>query len=215
VLASFVWSKSIDDATSVIPGLFESSGAQDERDLRKERALSFDNPGRRIAAAYVYRLPDARFAGPLLRRWTLSGAVTLQDGTPVDPFFFALDFANSGTHNRPNVVPGVPVKLPRSQRTADRFFNTAAFTAPAPFTFGNAGRNTIPGPGNNIFDFALQREFTAREGHTVVFRAEAFNAFNHPNWGIPGPYPDFGPFFGKIFSSGEPRRMQFALRYDF
>ena len=35
------------------------------------------------------------------------------------------------------------------------------------------------------------------------------------NWGIPGPYPDFGPFFGKIFTSGDPRRMQFALRYDF
>jgi hypothetical protein len=54
-----------------------------------------------------------------------------------------------------------------------------------------------------------------REGHAIRFRAESFNAFNHPNWGIPGPYPDFGPFFGKIFSSGEPRRMQFALRYDF
>jgi outer membrane receptor protein involved in Fe transport len=215
VLASFVWSKAIDDADSVIPGLFESSGAQDERDLRKERGLSFDNPGRRIAAAYVYRLPDARFAGPVLRHWTLSGAVTLQDGTPVDPFFFALDFANSGTHNRPNVVPGQSVTLPRSQRTADHFFNTDAFTAPAPFTFGNAGRNTIPGPGNNIFDFALQRDFPVREGHAIRFRAEVFNAFNHPNWGIPGPYPDFGPFFGKIFTSGEPRRLQFALRYDF
>jgi hypothetical protein len=215
ILASFVWSKSIDDADSVIPGLFESSGAQDERNLRLERGLSFDTPGRRIAAAYVYRLPDARFAGPVLRRWTLSGAVTLQDGTPVDPFFFALDFANSGTHNRPNVVPGVSVNLPRSQRTADHFFNTDAFTAPAPFTFGDAGRNTIPGPGNNVFDFALQRDFSVHEGHTVRFRAEVFNAFNHPNWGIPGPYPDCGPFFGKIFTAGEPRRLQFALRYDF
>jgi hypothetical protein len=215
VLASFVWSKSIDDADSVIPGLFESAGAQDERNLRLERGLSFENPGRRVTAAYVWRLPDARFAGPVLRHWTLSGAVTLQDGMPVDPFYFALDFANSGTHNRPNVVPGDPVQLPRDQRTADHFFNTDAFSAPAPFTFGNAGRNTIPGPGNNIFDFALQRDFPVREGHIVRFRAETFNAFNHPNWGIPGPYPDFGPFFGKIFTSGEPRRMQFALRYDF
>ncbi len=215
VLASFVWSKSIDDADSVIPGLFESSGAQDERNLRLERGLSFNNPGRRITAAYVYRLPNARFGGPLLRNWTLSGSITLQDGTPVDPFYFALDFANSGTHNRPDIVAGQSVNLPRGQRTADRFFNTGAFTAPAPFTFGNAGRDTIPGPGNNIFDFALQRQFAVREGHAIRFRAETFNAFNHPNWGIPGPYPDFGPFFGKIFTSGEPRRMQFALRYDF
>jgi TonB dependent receptor len=215
LLASFVWSKSIDDADSVIPGLFDSVGAQDERNLRLERGLSFSNPGRRISAGYVFRLPEARFAGPLLRQWSLSGTVTLQDGTPVNPFYFALDFANSGTPNRPNIVPGQSVVLPRDQRTADHFFNTGAFTAPAPFTFGDAGRDTIPGPGNNIFDFALERQFRVREGHSIRFRAETFNTFNHPNWGIPGSNPDFGPFFGKIFTSGDPRRMQFALRYDF
>ena len=53
------------------------------------------------------------------------------------------------------------------------------------------------------------------ERSTVQLRAESFNVFNHPNWGIPGPNPDFGPFFGKIFTSGNPRQMQFALRYDF
>jgi len=215
LLASFVWSKSIDDADSVIPGLFDSAGAQDERNLRLERGLSFANPGRRIAAAYVWRLPDVPAAGPVLRNWSVSGTVTLQDGTPLNPFYFSLDFANSGTPNRPNVVPGQSVSLPRDQRTADNFFNTAAFSAPAPYTFGNAGRDTIPGPGNNIFDFALQRRFRVRENQTIQFRAESFNTFNHPNWGIPGTYPDFGPFFGKIFTSGEPRRMQFALRYDF
>jgi hypothetical protein len=141
--------------------------------------------------------------------------VTLQDGLPEDPFYFTIDYANSGTPNRPNVVPGQNPALPRSQQTADQFFNTAAFTAPAPFTFGNAGRDSVPGPGNNIFDLALERVFPVREGHTIRLRAESFNVFNHPNWGIAGPNPDFGPFFGKIFTSGDPRRMQFALRYDF
>src|SRR5947208_7422479 len=120
-----------------------------------ERGLSFSNPGRRITAAYIFRLPAVRAAGRVLRNWSVSGAVTLQDGTPLNPFYFALDFANSGTPNRPNVVAGQSIALPRSQRTADRFFNTGAFTAPAPFTFGNAGRDTVPGPGNNIFHFAL------------------------------------------------------------
>ena len=215
LLASFVWAKSIDDADTVIPGLFDSVGAQDERNLRLERGLSFSNVGRRISGGYVYQLPSARFAGPVLRGWSVSGTVTLQDGTPLNPFYFALDFANSGTPNRPNIVPGQQVALPRSLRTADQFFNTGAFTAPAPYTFGDAGRDTIPGPGNNIFDIALNRKFRVREGQTVEFRAENFNVFNHPNWGIPGPNPDFGPFFGKIFTSGDPRRMQFALRYDF
>jgi outer membrane receptor protein involved in Fe transport len=215
LLASFVWSKSIDDADSVIPGLYDSVGAQDERNLRLERALSFFNVGRRVTAGYVWRLPESGAAGPLLRRWSLSGTVTLQDGTPENPFYFALDFANSGTPNRPDVVPGQNPALPRSQQTAERFFNTGAFTAPAPFTFGNAGRNTIPGPGNNIFDLALHRRFQVREHQTVEFRAESFNTFNHPNWGIAGNNPDFGPFFGRIFTAGEPRRLQLALRYDF
>ena len=215
LLASFVWSKSLDDADSVIQGLYDSVGAQDERNLRLERGLSFANPGHRIAAGYVFRLPNAQVLRPLLRDWTLSGTVTLQDGLPEDPFYFTIDFANSGTPNRPNIVPGQNPALPRSQQTADRFFNTDAFTAPAPYTFGNAGRDTIPGPGNNIFDLALERSFRVREGHAIRLRAESFNVFNHPNWGIAGPNPDFGPFFGKIFTSGDPRRMQFALRYDF
>jgi hypothetical protein len=49
----------------------------------------------------------------------------------------------------------------------------------------------------------------------MQLRIEGFNVLNHPNWGVPGQYPDFGPFFGKIFTTGEPRRLQFALRCDF
>ena len=61
---------------------------------------------------------------------------------------------------------------------------------------------------------AVHRRFLVHEQRTIEFRAEAFNLLNHPNIGIPGPYPDFGPFFGKAFSAGDPRRMQFALRFD-
>jgi len=214
-LASFVWSKSIDDADTVIPGLFDSIGAQDERNLRLERGLSFFNVGRRISAGFVAGLPGGNLLRPVTAHWQVSGLVTLQDGTPLNPAYFALDVANTGTPNRPDVVPGVSVALPRSQRTADRFFNTDAFRMPQPYTFGNAGRNIIAGPGNNIFDLALLRRFPLKEAAGLEFRAEFFNAFNHPNWGIPGPYPDFGPFFGKIFSTGQPRRVQFALRLDF
>jgi hypothetical protein len=214
-LASFVWSKSIDDADSVIPGFFESFGAQDERNLRLERGLSFFDVRRRISAGFVYTLPGRSFLRPILADWQLSGIVTLQDGTPLNPVYFAFDPANTGTPNRPNVVPGVNVRLPRGQRSADRFFNTDAFRAPEPFTFGNAGRNILPGPGNNVFDLALHRRFPIRESQLLEFRAELFNAFNHPNFGIPGPYPDFGPFFGKIFSTGQPRRIQLALRFEF
>jgi hypothetical protein len=214
-IASFVWAKSIDDTDTVVPGQFESFGAQDERNLRLERGLSFFDVRRRLSGGFVYSLPAAHVVRAALRNWQLSGNLTFQDGTPVNPVYFATDFANSGTPNRPNVVPGQDVNLPASQRNADHFFNANAFSSPAPFTFGNAGRDTLPGPGNAVVDAALHRRFVIREGKTIEFRAESFNALNHPNIGIPGPYPDFGPFFGKAFSAGEPRRMQFALRFDF
>ncbi len=214
-LASFVWGKSIDDADSEIPGTFESFGAQDERNLRLERGLSFFDVRRRLSGGYVYSIPSAPVWKPLLRNWQFSGDFTFQDGTPLNPVYYAQDFANSGTPNRPNVVPGVPVNLPGSQRSADHFFNTNAFSDPAPYTFGNAGRDILPGPGNAVVDVALNRRFVVSEGKTIELRAETFNLLNHPNIGIPGPYPDFGPFFGKAFSAGNPRRLQFAMRFDF
>jgi len=214
-LASFVWAKSIDDADTQIPGQFESFGAQDERNLHLERGLSFFDVRRRLSAGYVYSFPSAPVLRPVLKNWQLSGNLTFQDGTPLNPVYFATDIANSGTPNRPNVVLGQSVLLPSGQRNADHFYNAAAFSTPAPYTFGDAGRDILPGPGNAVVDVALHRRFAVRERKTIEFRAETFNLLNHPNIGIPGPYPDFGPFFGKAFSAGDPRRMQFALRFDF
>jgi hypothetical protein len=215
VLASFVWSKSIDEADTVIPGFYESVGAQDENNLRLERALSSFNVGRRISVGYVVDLPTVRGFRPL-RNWQLSGIALVQDGMPVDIFYYGFDPANTGLPNRPDIVPGVSLTLPRGQRTTAESFNTAAFTAPAPYTFGDAGRNLVNGPGNNLFNVALHRRFDVREHGAVEFRAEAFNVFNHPNWGIPGSFADFSsPLFGGILAAGDPRRFQFAIRYDF
>lgn len=214
-LASFVWSKSIDDADSIIPGQYESWGAQNEANLRLERGLSTFNVPRRLSAGWVYTLPHSPVLASALSHWQLSGNLTIQDGTPQNLVYFASDFANSGTPNRPNIVPGQSILLPADQRNASQFYNPNAISAPAPFTFGDAGRNILPGPGNVVVDFSLHRRFELTERQNVEFRGEVFNSLNHPNFGIPGPYPDFGPFFGRAFSAGQPRRLQFALRYQF
>jgi hypothetical protein len=87
-LTSFVWSKSIDDANTVLAGFYDSAGAQDERNLRLERGLSFFNVGRRLSSGYVYNLPGASgFLRPMLRNWQTTGIVTIQDGTPENPFY--------------------------------------------------------------------------------------------------------------------------------
>ncbi|HYP28315.1 MAG TPA: TonB-dependent receptor [Blastocatellia bacterium] len=214
-LGSFVWSKSIDDGDTVLNGLFDSVTAQDERNLALERGLSFFDVRRRLSVGLTYMVPGPDFLHGVFDNWQVSAILTEQDGTPLNPVYFFSDFANTGTPNRPDVVPGVSITLPRGERTVERWFNPAAFRDPAPFTFGNAGRNIIPGPGNNLLDFALHRRFPFGEGRTLEFRVESFNVFNHPNYGIPLPFPDFGPFFGRIVSTGEPRRIQFGLRFDF
>ncbi|MBN9663929.1 MAG: TonB-dependent receptor [Acidobacteria bacterium] len=214
-LLAFVWSKSIDDADAVTNGLYDSWSAQDERNLRLERGLSFFNAGRRLSGGVVYNVPKLPFLKPVFRGWQASGLLTFQDGTPLNPVYFTVDNANSGTPNRPDLVPGQSVQLPASQRSIDRYFNADAFQTPKPFTFGNAGRNILPSPGNGVVDAALQRRFQVRERLALSLRAEGFNILNHPNVGIPVPNPDFGPFFGRIVSAGEPRRFQFALRADF
>ncbi len=215
LLASFVWSKSIDDGDAVLDGLFDGAGAQNENNLALERGLSFFNVPRRLSAAFIYNLPNGHIVPRLLNHWQISGLITLQDGTPLNPFYIATDFANTGTPNRPNIVPGQSISLPSSKRSADHWFNTAAFSDPAPFTFGDAGRDIIPGPGNEVTDIALHRRFAITERSSLEIRAEGFNILNHPNYGIPGPYPDLGPSFGKILSTGDPRRFQFGTRFDF
>ena len=214
-LASYVWSKSLDDSSTVIPGLFDGGGAQDERNLNLERGLSTFNVGRRISAGYVYNLPGPHTFGRLLGGWQLSGTITVQDGSPLDTLYVGSDTANAGTFTRPNIVAGQSIALPASQRTPEHWFNTNAFSAPAPYQFGNAGRDIVPGPGVEIADFALHKRFSINERWGLEVRAESFNAFNHPNFGYPDPFPDNGPFFGRILLAGQPRRVQFAMRIDF
>lgn len=214
-LMSYVWSKSIDDADSVVPGLFDSGGAQDERNLRLEKALSFFNVPRRLSGGVVYNLPGPKLLGGAFQGWQTSGTVTLQDGTPLDPLYQFTNISNAGTIERPNLVPGQSISLPASQRTPDHWFNTAAFATPAPYTFGNAGRDIIPGTSNAVVDLALHKRITIAERYATEFRAESFNLLNHPNLGIAGPWVDLGPYFGKIFTAGQPRRLQFAVRFEF
>ena len=215
ILASFVWSKSIDDADSPIVGSYDSAGAQDERNLHLERGLSFANVPRRLAVNAVYNPPSAPFLRPVFSDWQLGTVLTLQDGTPLNPLYYFTDFANTGTLNRPNVVPGQSISLPASQRSVAEYFNINAFSDPAPYTFGNAGRDIIPGPGNEVVDLSIQRRFPIGERVALNFRTEVFNSFNHPNFGIPLPYVDFTGLFGRIFGVGDPRRLQFALRLEF
>ncbi len=100
-------------------------------------------------------------------------------------------------------------------RTADRWFNPAAFSTPAAFTFGNVGRNTIYGPDMQTLDVALQREFALTEKVRFQVRGELFNALNHTNLGTPNRFVNT-PQFGTITEAATPgREVQLGARISF
>ena len=97
----------------------------------------------------------------------------------------------------------------------DEWFNTAAFAIPAPYTFGNAGRNILRGPGLVTLDASLARQFSFGEKASLQVEAQAFNSLNRVNFNLPQNFADSPATFGRIFSARDPRQAQFALRVQF
>lgn len=125
---------------------------------------------------------------------------------------------NVDTQNNGGVVRGDWVRnpeLPKDQRSIDRWFDTGFVRAGVPGQLSNAGRNLIRGPGSKNLDFIATKAFRMPwEGHTLQFRFESFNFTNTPDFG--GPNTAVGtPAAGTITSAGDPRRIQFALKYVF
>ena len=87
----------------------------------------------------------------------------------------------------------------------------------AGFAFGNAGRNSLIGPGQNVFDGSLRKTFSLTESQKLEFRAEFFNMFNHPNFAQPDNFFEDGPDVGGAISSVAipMRQIQFGLKYSF
>jgi hypothetical protein len=96
-----------------------------------------------------------------------------------------------------------------------RWFNTAAFVTPAPFTFGTATRNSVWGPGLKKADLALDRALGRIAVAALHFRLEAFNLFNTVNYGTPNRFVNT-PQFGTITEAATPaRQIQFVVRAMF
>lgn len=95
-----------------------------------------------------------------------------------------------------------------------RWFDTSCFVLPAPDTYGNDGAQNMDGPSYKVVNLALNKNFRLAESTNLQFRAEAFNAFNHPNFGTPGNNVQSASF-GQISDSGPGREIQFGLKLTF
>jgi hypothetical protein len=218
-LTSYTWGKSIDNT----PGAGSTSvsskgGAQNARNLQAERGLSDFDVRHRLVISPVYNLPFGKgrefltkgWASQVVGGWELSGIVTWQTGHPITPYVSANISNTFNNSDRPNVVGNAN----DGPKTVQQWFNTAAFVLPASGTFGNAGRNIIAGPGLVQADISLARNFQFKEKLRLQFRAEAFDALNHPNFNLPAATVDSGNF-GQITSAADPRQIQLGLKLNF
>ncbi|HEX6045940.1 MAG TPA: carboxypeptidase-like regulatory domain-containing protein [Pyrinomonadaceae bacterium] len=218
-LANYTFARNLSDAPDFRSPMFESAAPQDNSNLQLEKGLACD-VRHRFALSMVYDIPSLGTSGlahTVTKNWRLSAIYQAQTGFPLTISVFG-DTANAGTLLGENPIranyTGEPVFGPNT-RTADRWFNTAAFSTPAAFRFGNVGRNTVYGPGRKTLDLALQREFAVTEGVKVQIRAEAFNALNHTNLGTPNRFVNT-PQFGTITEAATPgREIQLGLRVSF
>ncbi|MDQ3255094.1 MAG: TonB-dependent receptor, partial [Acidobacteriota bacterium] len=227
LLGSYTWAKSIDDASSFFTSAGDPNFPQNSYNLRAERARSNFDVRHRLSVSYAYDLPfgagraylsDRGWLSTVLSGWQSFGIVTLQTGRP---FTVALlsEIDNSGTgrstlgfgaNDRPNAVADPRV----SSRTPEQWFNTSAFAFAPPGIFGNAGRNTLDGPGYQNINASLVKNTVLSERFNLQLRAEVFNLFNHPNFNMPDNFLG-SPTFGRITSARDPRHIQFGAKLLF
>ena len=227
-LASYTWAHALDIASNA------DLGAQNGGDFRyfKNPAQEYGNSDfdirHRFVFSYLYELPighgkralgDASgVLNQIVGGWQVGGITSVSTGN----WFTILDangVANSDGQQRPDLI-GNPRAAPCVPNT---FFNTCAFADPASGSFGDVSRNSVQGPGYQIWDFSLFKNFSISERAKLEFRAEFFNVFNHPNlqFAKSGPQNSintttFGtPEFGFLTAASDPRQIQLALKLSF
>ena len=223
---SYTRSSLRDDASSVfdasvLTGPVANFPVADSFNRRLERDASTGDIPHAFTSSLVWDVPfgDGRawhprgVVGALVNGWTLSGIVTLQSGVPVAIAQTTNNnaFAGFGTQ-RPNLI-GDP-DLPADERTTSRWFNTAAFAAAPPFTLGSSSRNPVRGPGYRSLDLAVFRRVALAGKTAIELRGEVFNATNTAPLGAPNTTVGAAAF-GSITSAGDPRVVQFAVKWLF
>jgi hypothetical protein len=230
--ANYMWSHSINDGSI---GGGESDTPQNSFCRSCDKASSDDDVRQAFNLSGLYQLPfgagkpylsSPGFVRTILGGWSLSAIGTVQTGLPVNITINRSDasvpggFAIGGAE-RPNYVPGVSLTPPGGS-TPQEWINPAAFSVPAPGTFGNLGRNTFRAPGISQLDLGLAKDVSLSEHVHLRFRADAFNLLNRAQYGAPNAnlsQVNFGVITTTISSyatgRGTPREFQLSAKMSF
>jgi hypothetical protein len=228
-LASYTWSKSIDDSSNAdqnITWLGSFDSLQDPNKPYLERSLStFDIP-HVIQLSYSYDLPIGhgrpflgnmpRWAEWIIGGWKTNGIWRISDGRPLS--FSVADGNPLPTYGdqRPNLV-GTPRRNHGSDFIDNYFVDNSVFQRPPDFTLGNAPRalGSVRSPWSFTTNLSLGKQFLIREGMNFEFRIEAQNALNHPVFGTPNTSVG-DENFGKVtYTSVGPREIQLGFKFNF
>jgi outer membrane receptor protein involved in Fe transport len=213
---SYRMAYTLSDAKDQAPEhLAASSGRpQDTNNIDAWEGPSDFDVRHRLVANFVAELPfgagkpfaSSGVAGAVLGGWTVSGIFTARSGRP----FTVTQGSLEGATWLPNLTGD-----PQGAETVDSWFNAAAFQRVPAGTFGNAGRNSLRGPGYMTYDMSVQRRIPTTGRVGVTLRWDVFNLFDRANLG--NPNSDItGSNVGTISTlAGDPRVMQFALRLTF
>jgi hypothetical protein len=158
-----------------------------------------------------------QFASPVLRalasNWQLGAILNVRSGNRLS--------VTTGSAGFNGVGGGAGYRVDQvsddvyGKKTLDSYLNRAAFANPASGEFGDHERNSITGPRFWKVDVAASRLVPLGSAHAIELRVEAFNVFNTFNWGTPETRLRSGNF-GKITSqNGDPRIIQFGIKYGF
>jgi hypothetical protein len=220
--ASYTWSKYLGDVN--MPGSSEGNDAGTYSNYYNRRAdygPTANDIAHRVNLHWIYELPfgtgqrwltnsPLRFA---LGGWSIGSVATFQTGAP-NTITNQTNNCNcfSAGAQRPDALGNPNLSVDKRSLTA--WFNTAAFTQSAAYTFGDAGIGVVRGPGLINVDFSVLRNFRVTERIHTELRGEFFNALNHTNFGNPGAA--FGAStFGVINSAGPARQVEVGARILF
>jgi hypothetical protein len=230
--SNYMWSHSINDGSI---GGGESDTPQDSFCRACDKASSDDDVRQMFNLSGVYQLPFGagrpHLSSPGALRaifgdWELSAIGTAQTGLPVN---ITIDRSNSSVpgsysisgEERPNLVPGVSLTPPGGS-TPQEWINPAAFSVPAPGTFGNLGRNAFRAPGISQLDLGLSKYAHVTERMSIRLRADLFNVFNRAQYGAPNAdlsQSNFGTITTTVSNyatgRGTPRELQLSAKIAF
>lgn len=220
LLLSYTYAKSIDQGSNLGEQL-------NPIDPRRSRTISAWDMKHNVVASFMIDLPLqqlGRAPQQLTHGWAISGVARFATGFPVTLFDSSdnslLGTLGNGANNylldTPQYTPG-PLHRNTNGRKGRPAFDTALFQKETLGELGNARRRMFYGPGIENIDLTLQKHTTFIHEHSLDFRLEAFNAFNHAQFY--GPAAVDGQMesssFGAIVSASAPRLVQLAMKYSF